>query len=91
MGVISSSRHWLDATGFTSEGTAPPDVGPIPLRTMAAVVAYRYVAWPDFGLPDNEADADEAILEAFVAREPVRRSKSVVAAEWGAPVRCCRV
>ena len=27
---------------------------------------YRYVAWPDFGLPDDEADADDAILEAFM-------------------------
>ena len=92
MRVIFPGGIELGATGFTSEvGPTPPTWGLYLYERWQPLWPYRYVAWPDFGLPDDEADADEAILEAFMRAEPVRRSKSVVAAEWAAPVRCCRV
>ena len=67
MRVIFPGGIELGATGFTSEeGPTPPTWGLYLYERWQPLWPYRYVAWPDFGLPDDEADADEAILEAFM-------------------------
>ena len=67
MRVIFPGGIELGATGFTSEvGPTPPTWGLYLYERWQPLWPYRYVAWPDFGLPDDEADADDAILEAFI-------------------------
>ena len=56
----------VDATGFTSEiGPTRPTWGLYLYERWQPPWPYRYVEWPDFGLPVDERDADEAILEAW--------------------------
>ncbi|HTT88085.1 MAG TPA: protein-tyrosine phosphatase family protein [Acidimicrobiales bacterium] len=66
MQVIFPDGTRLDATGFTSEvGPSRPTWGLYLYERWQPPWPYRYVSWPDFGLPDNERDADDAILEAW--------------------------
>ena len=61
MRVIFPGGIELGATGFTSEvGPTPPTWGLYLYERWQPLWPYRYVAWPDFGLPDDEADADRS-------------------------------
>jgi hypothetical protein len=49
----------VDATGFTTEiGPNPPMWGLYMYELWQPSWPYRFVAWPDFGVPDDQQDAD---------------------------------
>jgi protein-tyrosine phosphatase len=64
--VIFPDSTGVDATGFTTEiGPNAPTWGLYLYELWQPPWTYRYVAWPDFEVPNNDRDADEAILEAW--------------------------
>jgi protein-tyrosine phosphatase len=56
----------LDATGYTTEANPnPPTWGLYLYEKWNPPWPFRYVPWPDFGVPEDPTDADRGILDVF--------------------------